>query len=1629
MEKTAQSRRPGSSDGHAPAKPSWLVLDEALRPEWEREASRTVSETCGKRVCVSVVLPTAEDAKAAYEANMDLHGLVKWSDEEGHVMSVCATLPFHGVFILGNPGERYAKAAVWNSYLEPIPKGTPQMGDVDDLTQRRLRTFPRQLLEMFCKRMGAAAASGCVFDGDYWAWPRLVPAKTWLDSRASLLRRAIPNNAADLMSQICGVRRYVVSRKGAMGYAAGKRMNHRTFDGRICPVDTPESEMVGLALQLARGARVDKDGVIHPAVSANAIDRISWGTALIPFSHNNDGARDMMGAKNLRQATPVLGREEPVVKTGAERALAEAMAPLMEAGICPESRDGGKTCIAMGRDLLVAYLPWNGWNLDDAIVVSERIVEDMAVVERKTFSRRVEARFRLKALAKPGKISCGGVIAKFCDPKGGEFVFRYNDDSPADVVSIRFGDGTRPAGDGEVKQTLTYELEKRVPLGLGDKLMARHGNKGVVGRVLPESEMPRLPDDKRLPEGMRGKAIEILVNPHGVLSRMNPGQLLETHLGWLFKAGGLGEGDVRAAKGAEGSVGAPQVGMLDYGKVQGLLAKTGLDRNGRIKLDLPSGGQTLCPVVVGYEHFVRLHHIPEQKSQARAGGEGESYNQVTLQPARGRKVGGGQRLGEMEVWALCAHGADHVLEEMLGAKSDKDWAADAGPSGKDGEGNDKYGFTHLLRDWLRALCIDFAIDREKKAARFAFLSDAERLKAEIGANRRVVTDETCEELKTGSFRCQEDACGWTLPGSYALRGGTSLKFGALLKALGYDCAGPLLPADRDRYRIQLTRGKKPAGELAVELHNYNPKDTTLNITVSPCKGSAPGGWPKGAAFREICLRAKPMASKVELERFRLERPRKRQRPLPAECLLEELKDAQSKRSLCDDFSVVCPRHRAAQLKFCSQVDVEADHAEGGLFDPDIFAGKDDWGFIELPEAIDYPYWKAVGETVVDGQRRQKWKLKSVEGVKIAVVPVLPLHYRKPKDKDALFVDKGDISHYYQRIVVLCGRYGKAAGDEAGKTRGETVKMLKHAVADLFRELAKRLEKKHGFLRHEGLGRRVDRSFRLVVTPNPDLQWDQTGVPTSVLWEVLGDQVAADEARGAAEAESGPRAIERKAGWTWHKKPLPRDAYRRMKAFLARHGDIVVLLNRQPSLHRDSIQAFHPVAIPPEEGEVLQLSPLCCEGFAADFDGDEMSGHYPVSASAQEDARRMLPNDNLLSVATGACLAHLDRDLVTGLELIYRNPGRYSRQIVDEFRKTGVEFDAGAVDLMNDRSLGAGEIGKAVFSLWCRQCPEVAAKKISALSRVAFRACTSEGVSFGFFDLRDARIEPDEKGSGEWRVVDDESPLAVMVNSGANGAKQIKQVVKERGELESVDGRIKESLVGGMPWKTFFAASQNARSSMCQKKLGTQKAGHLTRQLVLGLWGWTIAEEDCGRGGGGGRSVLTCTCGKNGGRGICAKCFGTLPNGKDPEIGMPIGLIAAQSLGERGTQLSMRVFHTGGREIHFDRVARLMRRAAEVEEGGKEVAVGDYGAFIANFADGAYAKIDRRYFQLLWRALKSAPRKTLSSTGDDPLAKLARGGQMEVLLQYAQEKKACPLDSPFARVFFNLFGTRAMEVAR
>ena len=522
--------------------------------------------------------------------------------------------------------------------------------------------------------------SGESLDADQTAqvWSHLIENAEVIASRLVPLRRtringdekvdkaeglhfADPLNPIDMAARLTRVKRLHM-KSGDMGeLPAEYRQNHPSFRGRLCPVTSPESELVGLTLQLAEGATIDRDGRIHPGSADEPINELGYGAGLIPFFQHNDGARNMMGAKNLRQALPVAGRNAPIVKTGGEKSIIQLTSRLTELGICPPAQDDTGD-LAVGVDLLVAYLPWYGMNFEDSIVVGQQVLDSgiLDVAIQKRVRRRFKAGWAPRSfgpfavlegiregLAREGeRLMAGSLIASVSWGEMEPSLIRYNDRSPAVLTSIRFERPQEWMGG-----TLEYELEKRMPLRLGDKLMGRHGNKGVVGAIVSTDKMPRLPDAPSLPKAFRGRPIDILLNPHGVISRMNIGQLLETHVGWLLHAGKYAEQDLFLdGMSAERPIGYPFAGNIDHNKVQDGFTKTGLDETGRIRLLLPSGDMTLSPVVVGFQHIVRLRHMPELKAQARRGGLGALYSRKSGQAVQGRVRGGGQRVGEMEVW-------------------------------------------------------------------------------------------------------------------------------------------------------------------------------------------------------------------------------------------------------------------------------------------------------------------------------------------------------------------------------------------------------------------------------------------------------------------------------------------------------------------------------------------------------------------------------------------------------------------------------------------------------------------------------------------------------------------------------------------------------------------------------------------------------------------------------------------------------------------------------------------------------------------------------------------------------------------------------------------------------------------
>ena len=491
---------------------------------------------------------------------------------------------------------------------------------------------------------------------------------------------------------------------------------------------------------------VAKDQVDYIDVSPKMM--VSVATAMIPFLQNDDANRALMGANMQRQAVPLLTTEAPIVATGQEHkncvdseiailAAEDGVVTKVSAqyvtvrydnlgtkeykltkflrsnhGTCINQRpivnvgqrvekgevivDGPSTSngeIALGKNILMGFMTWEGYNYEDAILLNERMVKDdvftsIHIEEYETESRDTKlgpeeitrdipnvGEDALKDLDERGiirvgaEVRSGDILVGKVTPKGetdltaeerllraifGEKAREVRDTSlkvphgeSGIIVDVKVF--TREAGDelspGVNEVVRVYIAQKR-KISVGDKMAGRHGNKGVVSRILPQEDMPFLPD---------GTPLDIVLNPLGVPSRMNIGQVLEVHLGYAAKTLGW-------------KVATPIFNGADEKDIAEVLTMAGLSPDGKSWLyDGRTGDRFDNRVTVGYVYFLKLHHLVDDKIHARSTGP---YSLVTQQPLGGKAQFGGQRFGEMEVWALEAYGAAYTLQEILTVKSD-----------------------------------------------------------------------------------------------------------------------------------------------------------------------------------------------------------------------------------------------------------------------------------------------------------------------------------------------------------------------------------------------------------------------------------------------------------------------------------------------------------------------------------------------------------------------------------------------------------------------------------------------------------------------------------------------------------------------------------------------------------------------------------------------------------------------------------------------------------------------------------------------------------------------------------------------------------------------------------------------
>lgn len=491
---------------------------------------------------------------------------------------------------------------------------------------------------------------------------------------------------------------------------------------------------------------VDRSQVDFMDVSPKQL--VSVAAALIPFLENDDANRALMGANMQRQGVPLIRTEAPIVGTGMEYKAARDSGVVVLAeqdGVVKKvsateiiirgkdnkdytykllkfTRSNQGTCInqkpivdvgdevkkgeviadgpstdmgelALGKNVLVGFMTWEGYNFEDAILISERLVKDDVYTSIHIEEYEIEARDTklgpeeitrdipnvgedaLKDLDERGiirigaEVRAGDILVGKVTPKGeteltaeerllraifGEKAREVRDTS----LRVPHGEGgivvdvkvfTRENGDelapGVNEMVRVFVAQKR-KISVGDKMAGRHGNKGVISRILPEEDMPFLPD---------GTPLDIVLNPLGVPSRMNIGQILETHLGYAAKALGW-------------HVATPVFDGATEEDIMDTLEKAGYPRHGKtILYDGRTGEPFENPVTVGYMYLLKLVHLVDDKIHARSTGP---YSLVTQQPLGGKAQFGGQRFGEMEVWALEAYGAAHTLQEMLTVKSD-----------------------------------------------------------------------------------------------------------------------------------------------------------------------------------------------------------------------------------------------------------------------------------------------------------------------------------------------------------------------------------------------------------------------------------------------------------------------------------------------------------------------------------------------------------------------------------------------------------------------------------------------------------------------------------------------------------------------------------------------------------------------------------------------------------------------------------------------------------------------------------------------------------------------------------------------------------------------------------------------
>ena len=1459
---------------------------------------------------------------------------------------------------------------------------------------------------------------------------------------------------------------------------------------------------------------------------------ISVATSLIPFLQHDDANRALMGSNMQRQAVVSIKPEAPYVSTGEEDRVA------IDSGYVVQAEGNGEvievdadhvkvkylngtiknyklekfkrsnqfTCIsqrplvtigkavkkgevlvdgpsiqngvlALGQNLLVAFMSWQGANFEDAIIISEIVVRDDLftsihiedfycdvrdtklgpeittpdipnVSEEKLKNLDEEGIVRIGAEVKSGDILVGKI-----SPKGeaeltseerllraifGEKARDVKDTSltlphgrRGRVISVKVFD--REKGDkldpGVIRR-IQVEVAELRKVRAGDKLAGRHGNKGVISQVRAEQDMPYLAD---------GTPVDIILNPLGVASRMNLGQILETHLGWAASKLGY-----RAVT--------PGLDSISEEEIRQELKKAGLPEDGKMELfDGRTGEAFDNRVTVGQVYIMKLNHLVEDKVHMRSIGP---YSLITQQPLGGKAQFGGQRFGEMEVWALEGYGARHTLQEMLTIKSDdvlgRAAAYESIIRGEEIKETNLPASFNVLVNELKAMAFDIKPLYDSENAR---RDDFSALKINIASPEEILRWSHGEVIKpeTINYRTQRPEKDGLF--SERIFGPTK----------DYECYCGKYRRIRykgvvcDKCGVEVTRAvvrRERLGHIALAA----PVSHIWFLRSVPSRLSLTLDVPAGKLERVIYYSAYIVTEINEDEKKkaladigRELRGKLKNETKDKKAKKDLLKVADSAEEYLEDLQVGQVLGEAEYFNLSRRFGSVFRASSGAEAVRSILEGMD---LKKEVQKIERQLEKTKENLTQTKLLRRLKMFRSMikngsrpEWMVITALPVLPPDLRPMVALDGGRYATSDLNDLYRRVINRNNRLKKLLEIKAPDVivRNEK-RMLQEAVDALIdnsarfgtqqlsaqrrplRSLADMLKGKQGRFRQNLLGKRVDYSGRSVIVVGPKLKLDECGLPKIMALELFRPFIICEiMKRGLAHnIRSSNRFIEEGSDDVW---AILEDVIKDKK----------VLLNRAPTLHRLSIQAFKPILI---EGLAIQIPPLVCVAFNADFDGDQMAVHLPLGSAAQKEVTAVMSaGGNLLKPATGELITTPTQDMVLGIYYLTRmDPkvdGRPTKtfssfgeaELALEFKATGLhepiifkgiettigrlifnEELVGVAEFVND-TMNKKKLAKLVEKILESYGLEAARDVLDRIKLLGFTMAARSGITWSMADLIPPISKPDVLKAAEkevelvreqfneglltkserrdrtitvWGKAKEEVAKLVanslpknnsiyqIIDSGSRGSwAQPIQMMGMKGLVQNSKGEdielpIKSSFKEGLSVLEYFISTTGARKGTTDTALKTAQAGYLTRRLVDVSQDLIVREEDCRTKEGleifrddgkefnqsfrskafsrialediridrkiavrAGevidsataeaieksslesikvRSPITCKTLY----GVCTACYGyNLGNNKLVEKGAAVGVVAAQSIGEPGTQLTMRTFHTGG----------------------------------------------------------------------------------------------------------------------